>query len=192
MDLHVLGNLRDEGWALSYRTRRSVDGKGRPIPWYTYACKDFLERRLNRDLRVFEYGCGNSTLWLARFVGEVVSVEHHPGWAAEVGANAPPNVRIVRADEGDDYVRAIESEGVFDVVVVDGLERGRCALHAVASLSEGGVIVWDDSAWQEFTETWPGLESQGFRELDFSGLGPISRDKSRTSVLYRDGNCLGI
>jgi hypothetical protein len=101
-------------------------------------------------------------------------------------------VRILRADEGDDYVTAIDREGKFDVVVVDGLDRGKCALQAVASLSEGGVLVWDDSAWQEFHDTWPGLESQGFRELDFSGLGPISRDKSRTSVLYRDGNCLGI
>ena len=36
------------------------------------------------------------------------------------------------------------------------------------------------------------LADRGFRRIDFVGLFPGSTVKSRTSVLYRDGNVLGI
>src|SRR6478609_8379982 len=58
------------------------------VPWWTYDAIDVVDGWLkaravevDRPLRVFEYGSGASTLWLARRVGEIHSVEHHEGFA---------------------------------------------------------------------------------------------------------------
>jgi hypothetical protein len=54
------------------------------IPWVNYTAIDMLRRILRPDMRVFEYGTGGSTLFFARRVAALVSVEHDPGWAGAV------------------------------------------------------------------------------------------------------------
>lgn len=56
------------------------------IPWLTFAATRFLERHLHRGMRVFEYGSGGSTVFLAQRVASVVSVEHDAAWADSVRA----------------------------------------------------------------------------------------------------------
>lgn len=53
-------------------------------PWIAFAAIDFLKRILAEDMRVFEYGSGGSTLFFARRVKEVISVEHDKGWSEKV------------------------------------------------------------------------------------------------------------
>lgn len=50
-------------------------------PWVTFAAIDFLQKRLNRNQCVFEYGSGGSTLFFAKRVKHVTSVEHDQQWA---------------------------------------------------------------------------------------------------------------
>lgn len=188
----VEGALVDEGWLRSFRECRSVDRSGAPVPWYTYACTHFLEQRLTPTMRVFEFGCGLSTLWYAGRVADVVSVEHDHHWAALVSARLPGNASVVLRPDEDDYVCAVADQGPFDVVAVDGLARARSAQTALSSLSEAGVIVWDNADWADFRTTLPLLESRGFRSIGFRGMGPINRQRWETAIVYRDGNCLGI
>ena len=65
--------------------RRSLGGEANPVaderPWITFPAIEFLERTLTRDMRVFEYGAGGSTLFFATRVKEVVSIEHEGAWA---------------------------------------------------------------------------------------------------------------
>jgi predicted O-methyltransferase YrrM len=143
-------------------------------------------------MRVFEYGAGMSSLWYAARVAEVVSVEHDPEWAAEVRRDLPSNCTLLLEPDVDAYVAAITGHVPFDIVVIDGLARTDAAAAAVDGLKDDGVIIWDNSDWPEFGEAYPALHGQGFRRLDFAGLGPISRAGWQTSVLYRDHNCLGI
>lgn len=190
--LLVAGALLDDGWLRSFRETRSVDRSGRPVPWYTYPCAHFLEPRLGSAMRVFEYGAGMSTLWYAARVGEVVAVEHDPAWARRVTSAGPEGITVVVAERPDDYVRAVNGHGVFDVVVIDGMERTACLEEALPNLSEHGVFVWDNSDREEFRELLPALADRGFRSLSFRGMGPINRQPWETAVVYRDGNCLGI
>ncbi|MFN8076496.1 MAG: hypothetical protein U0Q15_13915 [Kineosporiaceae bacterium] len=57
------------------------------LPWWTYEAADrvagFLQG-LGDAARVFEYGSGASTIWLARRCATLDSVEHHAGWAQRV------------------------------------------------------------------------------------------------------------
>jgi hypothetical protein len=59
------GFLRNAGWFKSFRAKIPIDQNDDPIPWFTYPSIRFIEKRINKDMVVFEYGCGNSTLWWA-------------------------------------------------------------------------------------------------------------------------------
>jgi len=51
------------------------------IPWINYPAVNFLSARIDASSRVFEYGCGGSTVFFARRAQSVASVEHDPGFA---------------------------------------------------------------------------------------------------------------
>lgn len=53
-------------------------------PWMVFSAIDFLDRVLEKNMSVFEYGSGGSTLFFADRVSQVVSVEHNPEWHARV------------------------------------------------------------------------------------------------------------
>jgi hypothetical protein len=81
-----------DGWFRSFEEGAAVDRDGKPLPWYTYPAIEFLQARVRPEMVIFEYGCGNSTLWWAKRVAEVVSVEHDGEWYRRVAARVPPNV----------------------------------------------------------------------------------------------------
>ena len=187
--------LRESGWRRSNLVGKPVDAAGDPIPWYTYGAVRFLERRLSQNLRVFEYGAGNSTLWYARRVARVVSVEHDADWARYIRDQAPANVDIVLRTTKDEYAAEITRHAEpFDLVVIDSLHwRVACARQAVTRLSAAGVVVWDNSDRADFQAGFRDMNLfPGFKELPFYGLGPCGGVMSTTSVLYRESNCLGI
>ena len=50
------------------------------VPWLVFGSISFLEGWLKKEMRVFEYGSGGSTLYLAERVASIVSVEHDSQW----------------------------------------------------------------------------------------------------------------
>lgn len=50
------------------------------IPWMNFRAWRWLRSYLKPEMRVFEYGSGGSTLFLAKRVANVVSVEHDVAW----------------------------------------------------------------------------------------------------------------
>lgn len=190
--LVVGGELVEQGWYRSFRTGQSVDRHGGPLPWYTYPCRAFLEGRLSASMRVFEYGSGMSSLWYAQRVAEVVSVEHDRQWGQMVREQAPSNCKVVLRPNDDTYLQAISEYPPFDVVVVDGMQRPKATIAALNGLKPDGVMLWDNSEWDEFDQVFPILQANGFKRIPFVGLGPVNRFAWETSVLYRDDNCLGI
>lgn len=186
--------LKRWGWFRSRRESESVDASGKAIPWYTYTFLDAFSDRIPADIRVFEYGSGNSTNWWAARTLEVVAVEHHQGWYDRVKGEMRPNVKLLHRDlENGTYAKAIqEDSGVFDLVIVDGRNRVECAMACLEKLSDRGVIIWDNSERERYGEGIQALKSRGFRQIRFTGFIPIDFMESETSVFYRVGNCLGI
>jgi hypothetical protein len=68
--------------------RKSLDANSNcltdRIPWICFAAIDFLDKLLTKDMRVYEFGSGGSTLFFANRVKEVISVEHDPEWFKKV------------------------------------------------------------------------------------------------------------
>src|SRR5262245_16177519 len=50
------------------------------VPWFSYSAIDFLEGFLKPNMAVFEYGSGGSTVFFARRVKSVLSVEDNSQW----------------------------------------------------------------------------------------------------------------
>jgi hypothetical protein len=187
--------LREDGWFRSARERVPVDAEGRPLPWIAYPALAFLAPRVGAAWRVFEFGCGFGTLWWGARVREVVSCEHEAAWRDRVAGLAPANVTIrhVPLEYGGAYSRAAaEHGGPFDLVIVDGRDRVNCAIRSVPALSPGGILLWDNSDRENYAPGLDELRSLGFRRVDFEGIAPVEPIRTRTSLLYRDGNVLGL
>lgn len=65
------------------------------VPFITYPALRQLKRIVQPGFRVFEFGCGASSVWWAQNVTEVVSVEHNAEWAARVIADKPENLTVI-------------------------------------------------------------------------------------------------
>ncbi|MEQ6901142.1 class I SAM-dependent methyltransferase [Nocardioides sp. YIM 152588] len=158
---------RTATWARSLFAIHDVDDLGSlDLPWWTFESAERVAAHLAQrpGARVFEWGSGASTLWLAGRAGSVHSVEHHAGWAAALLPRLPDNVllqvvepaasripAIGSAKRGhggldfSDYVAAIDDvDGAFDVVVIDGRAREACLARAVERLAPDGLIVFDN------------------------------------------------
>lgn len=130
-------------------------------PWLTKSANRILARRLQSHHLGLEFGSGRSTLWIARRVGHLTSVEHDPAWAKKVSemlnSAGLTNVDYLlnEADCGDagaagsEYVRALDRFGPqsLDFVLVDGIYRADCALGATEKLRPGGLLIIDNVNW---------------------------------------------
>lgn len=177
------------------------------VPWWTYGAIAQVENWLlarAEPARVFEYGSGASTVWLARRAGQVQSVEHHAGFAdhmhAVLAKHSNASVRVVEpvrrahpavpsGKEGHesldfaDYVGAIDDEtGTFDLVVIDGRARSACLEAAVGRLAEDGLIVFDNSRRRRYREA---IRCSGLDESVLRGLTPTLPYPEQTSLLAR-------
>jgi len=187
--------LHSTGWIESKRRGYPCRPDGSELPWMNYAVVAFLERRLNKTLSVFEYGSGYSTLFYARRVRNVISVEYDQAWIASIGPRLPPNANVlfVPDDVDGDYCRAIARSGdSFDVVVVDGKDRENCVKQSMQALSSRGVIVLDDSQRAKYAPAIAYAQENGYLTVDFEGLKPTESSWFRSTILYRRENCLGL
>jgi len=189
------GHLKDVGWFNSFRLGTPVDAAGNPLPWMTYSSISFLEKRINPDMTVFEYSCGNSTLWWANRVKRMISCEHDIAWHSKMLGLIPSNVELyqINLEYGGAYCHKIsEYTAMFDIIIVDGRDRNNCAKNCLNALRKNGVIIWDNSDRDSYKEGFIFLLQHGYKKLDFDGMGPINAYSWSTSIFYKPDNCLNI
>jgi len=153
------------------------------IPLWTDAAIKAVEELLKGDSRVFEWGAGASTIWLAMRVGELHSVEHDPKWyklvAAALAKEATGGrICIHTLDDQGGYVEVINSYGddYFDFIFIDGRRRVDCLLTATPKLRSGGYLLLDDSQRPRYLPGMTGLK--GWKRTDYSW-------KKRTTSIYQ-------
>ena len=176
------------------------------LPWWTLAAvketDEFLKR--NGSARVFEYGSGASTIWLARRAKSVISIEHDLPWYEVVSDRLVPfsnaKLRLIEADAEpvagyvseksgwagrsfQRYASAIDEEsGQFDLIIIDGRARAVCLAHAVKRLAPGGMILFDNSARERNRVA---IEASGLLTRRFRGAAPCLPYPDETTLLMR-------
>jgi predicted O-methyltransferase YrrM len=180
------------------------------VPWITFRAIDWLGDYLEPDMTVFEYGAGGSTLYLAKRVRQVVSVEHDERfyrWVRNLIArqslhNCELMLHEPRPCTGADrafasyqekykdlcfeaYVKAIDlyPDQSFDFVLVDGRARMACVKRALSKIKPGGVIMLDNSERPAYAEADRLLDR--FSREDLAGVTPWNLEVSQTSVWRR-------
>lgn len=189
------GYLSEIGWFKSFEAKSPVGPNLEPIPWVTYSFIDFIANRIQKEHTIFEFGSGNSTIYYAIRARKVVSVEHDKGWFEKISSSTPSNSEMIYCElqKGGDYCKMPESMKLkFDIIIVDGRDRVNCCFHSIAALTEGGVVVLDDSEREHYAAAISFFKDRGFKELSFSGISPGLFYRKSTSVFYKDKNCLGI
>jgi hypothetical protein len=177
------------------------------VPWWTYRAIDEVELWIARrpePARVFEFGAGASSAWLARRAAQVHSVEHSSGFAElmrptwdryenlTVHVVEPEATDVPRTPSGKegqrglDFTRYVETidrvGGTFDLVVVDGRARTEALRHAIGHLASDGIVVFDNSRRARYR---PAIEHSGLVERRLTGLTPTLPYPEQTSVLSR-------
>jgi hypothetical protein len=195
IQLFLASGLREDGWFESFNTKKSIDKNGNPIPWCSYPFIKFIEPRLKKEFKVFEYGSGNSTLWYTKRVAEVVAVENDLEWFKSISSDMPPNAELIYCElqyDGE-YCRQVTKQNKkFNIIIIDGRDRVNCIKHSINSLSDDGVIVFDNSNLPDYAEGVTYLEGQNFKRLDFIGISPVTAHTNFTSIFYKHNNCLSI
>ncbi|MCE6992725.1 FkbM family methyltransferase [Dyadobacter sp. CY323] len=193
IQLFLESALKQYGWFKTFTSGQSIDAAGNPIPWYTYSFIFFLEPRLKPHFKVFEYGSGNSTRWYGARVNDITAVEHDKDWIEKISQKLPKNAKMLSRTLDETYIQAINTDEIlYNIVVVDGRKRVKCASYAVDFLMPDGVLILDNSEREWYQPAKDLLEARGFKRLDFKGMGPIISYEFCSSVFYRENNCLGI
>ena len=123
-------------------------------PWMCESACFVLDGWLKESDKVFEWGCGRSTLWIQERVSELHSIEHHKGWYEQVknkiekGSDRGAEVTLHFCDiDSSDYPDKINifADDYFDVVIIDGRRRLECFKNALSKIRPGGLLVLDNS-----------------------------------------------
>jgi len=207
--------LREDGWFLSNRKNKAIDKNNNQIPWFTYPCNDFLKDRITKNMIIFEYGIGGSSIWLSNLAGHVDSVEHNKkfyNWYKDK-TNTISNIDIkyvplepihnnlsyeelsfLKLYSTNQYVSSISSKNKkYDIIIVDGIFRLDCIFECINNINDSGVIILDNTNYMDkLSDAITFMEKHGFRRLDFWGMTPIIWAKSCTTIFYKNRNCFNI
>ena len=180
------------GHLLSSIKTKAVDKSGKPLPWYTYPAIEFLTSKNFRDRSVLEFGAGQSTLWWAERSNRVIAFEDDVEWYNAVTERSPANVSVVLTDRAASAVESHCLDELFDVIVIDGLNRLTCATKSVALHKKGGAIILDNSeGYWGLDGEFPILDlfrAEGFSRIDFYGYAPGVILPACTSLFFK-GDC---
>ncbi|MCJ2178608.1 class I SAM-dependent methyltransferase [Novosphingobium album (ex Hu et al. 2023)] len=187
------------------------DMKRLGLPWWTFSAISAVDRYLTSGprKRVFEYGSGASTLWLAQRCDEVVSIETDPKWYAnlskELTAYSNVRLRLIEAQQDgtitshkagfeelyfDNFVHSINDETKpFDVVIIDGRAREACLQACIPHLTEGGIIVIDDTNRQRYRNA---IDASGMPARRFDGRAVSLPLPDSTTLLARHTAVLSV
>ena len=136
-------------------------------PWLAPAAIAWLDQHLRPDMRGWEWGSGRSTLWFARRLASLTSIESDVTWFEQVRSmvSGLSNVDLrhipLEHREAETYAldyavlpanaAAIVSkpDASLDFVVVDGWYRPVCARAALSKLKPGGLLLIDNTDWKD-------------------------------------------
>jgi hypothetical protein len=114
------------------------------LPWYTLPCLHWLKTLNVSQWRVFEYGCGYSTIWWALNCEKVKSVDSNYEWSRAMLA--------VYVEDEYNYVESISFgfDSPYDCIIVDGSYRENCVNNCLEHLKQNGYLIIDNWGQEDF------------------------------------------
>lgn len=121
-------------------------------PWLTKDSILLLNKLLTKEDFGLELGSGRSTMWFAKRVNKLISIEHDKKWfnwvLKRLKEEKLNNVIYYLKSESDylDIFKEIE-DNFLDFILIDGLKRDEAAKLSVSKLKNGGILIIDNINW---------------------------------------------
>jgi hypothetical protein len=195
-------------WIKSFKSN-SVDDQS---PWIVFEVIDFLDKWLNEEKMVFEWGSGGSTLYFSSKVKKIFSIEHNSEWFNRINLIIQ-NKKIKNVDyrllepvignnvdkiylSSDDnykeknflnYCKAINKfpNNYFDLIVIDGRARDGCIKESLLKIKEEGIIILDNSDRKEYRYGIELLIKSGFNKKEYFGPIPYAKMFCQTTIFQK-------
>ena len=152
-------------WTPHYLVNRTFEifyrKKHFDYPWLTQKANLILSSCIHESDVGLEFGSGMSTLWFARRVSHLTSVEHDRRWYQKIkniiDERKITNVRYLfcKKDQLEEreneakYLKVIRDfqQNSLDFSLVDGVYRDSCANAVIDKLRHGGILIIDNANW---------------------------------------------
>ena len=167
------------GWIRSSFDGLSQDENGNFLPWMTYEAIEFLQKNINQNCDIFEFGCGTSTLFFSSKAKSVTSLETRGNWLEFVRSKLiKDNTELNLMEDGltnKNYEKfAIDSKKKFDFIIIDSLKRFECAINSIDAIKPGGAIILDDSERKNYAKIFSFFENNNFIQQEFLVLHQVN------------------
>jgi predicted O-methyltransferase YrrM len=123
-------------------------------PWLTKDAVRFLDESLKPGDRGLEFGSGRSSVWFAKRIAHLISVEDNKEWFTRVtgliaGEGLSDKIDYRFRAQKDDYVTEASAvpDDSIDFCLVDGSHRDDCAIRVIPKVRSGGLLVVDNINW---------------------------------------------
>ncbi|MBL6664937.1 MAG: class I SAM-dependent methyltransferase [Rickettsiales bacterium] len=171
----------------------SMDENNKETPWMTYGAIQYLQEFVNKELEVFEFGSGASTLFFARNCQKVTSIETNKFWhniiSQRLEENNLTNSKRYLMEDGldnENYENFLHNlNQKFDIIIIDSIKRYQCAIHIKDFVKENGIIILDDSERKNYQKIFDYYADLGFQQIDFEGIAPGQFKIKNTTIFKR-------
>lgn len=168
---------------------RIVNGEKEILPWMSVSTVEFLEQVLTKEMEVFEFGCGGSTVYIYKRVKSMISIEHDSRWKDFIQRQCDENNNlIINLVDGEDFPDAILAyDKLFDLVIIDGENREKCLFNAWDKIKIGGILLFHDSDRPEFVDVIKKEISNrvGWEFMHFGGPIQLGNYKNDAAVFAK-------
>jgi hypothetical protein len=166
---------------------KPVDRNGKPVLWHSQSAIDFLSQIDFQGRSVLEFGAGHSTLWWSERAEKVIALEGDKQWYDYLCQKKCSNVELCFTNDDDDVFDKKIRDCRFDVIIVDGLDRIKCAERALALITDDGAIIIDNSEFYRWSAPIMKMfREAGYYRVDFYGYVSCKFLPQCTSLLFKD------
>lgn len=203
--LNPLSFFELKKWYYYYKLKDQNTPLDHKIPWMTFGAIKYLNKYLNKEMNVFEYGSGGSTLFFSDKANHIISIEHDKDWynyeLEQLSKLNNLNLNLIIPEtEGtlinyqknysnmyfDNYVNSIDIyDEKFDLIVVDGRQRNDCFKKALSKVKNGGIIVFDNFDREYYQKSLDDDAVNNFDILNFRGFVPFGTMQSLTTIFIK-------
>lgn len=173
------------------------------MPWLVKESIEFINKILNKDSIVFEFGAGASTIWFAKRAKKVYSFENQLNWfkvvREELDKKKLDNVIMYFGELNEILNNKLCGEGFNDMVhgyqadliLIDHFapDRFQALRKSVDYLKDGGYIVLDNSNREKKYERalWYMDKKLKWQRAEFYGAGYSQYGRIWKTTIWRKG-----
>jgi tRNA A58 N-methylase Trm61 len=160
-----------------------------PLPWMTHPFIEFISKKINKETTIFEFGSGSSTLFFAKKVKKIISIETRKNWYEAIKHAALDNVEIILMEDAianENYENFPKNYNEkFDFIIVDSIKRFACCKNSIECLKLGGSTILDDSERKNYKKIFDFFKEKNFKQIDFFGTSAHDNKTKNTTMFFQ-------